>query len=488
MEIIVAHSNNRVIGRNGSIPWHIPNDLKRVSKITQDTTGSKHNRQQNALIMGRKTWLSIPSNKRPLNNRINIVVSKTLVSQPCQQAKSIHYVSSWEEAVHWAQANSDIFKIFIFGGSSLYHSALASGLVTKIWVTRIHQDVEGDTYFPDLANRDYTYFTLSNVSDTKTYISSDSQSVIYSYQEYIRYPGVHRGFLEACSCQGGEYNYLHWVHKCLQEGIRRDDRTGTGTLSIFGCHMQFDLAHGFPLLTTKKMFTRGILEELLWFLRGETDAKTLQAKKVRIWDGNSSREYLDSIGLKHLDEGDCGPIYGFNFRHFGGEYVNCQFDHKGRGFDQLAYCLDLIKNNPTSRRIIINLWNPCDLDKVALPACHVLYQFFVSNGTLSCSLYQRSGDMGLGVPFNIASASFLTHILAHLSGLKPGKLVHTIGDAHIYTNHIESLQTQLTRVAYPFPTLHIVDREQKDVEDFRVSDFVIRGYEHHPAIKMSMAV
>ena len=488
MEIIVAHSDNRVIGLDGNIPWHIPNDLKRVSKISQDTTGSNHKRQQNALIMGRKTWLSIPSNKRPLNNRINIIVSKTLASNNCQQAKSIHYVSSWEEAVHCAQANADIFKIFIFGGESIYHSALACGLVNKIWVTRIHQNVKGDAYFPDLANSEYPYFTLSNVSDTKIYISSDSQSVRYSYQEYIRYPEIQRGFLEACSAQGGEYNYLHWVNKCLKEGIRREDRTGTGTLSIFGCHMQFDLAHGFPLLTTKKMFTRGILEELLWFLRGETNAKTLQAKKVRIWDGNSSREYLDSIGLKDLEEGDCGPIYGFNFRHFGGEYVNCQFDHKGRGFDQFAYCLDLIKNNPTSRRIIINLWNPCDLDKVALPACHVLYQFFVADGTLSCSLYQRSGDMGLGVPFNIASASFLTHILAHLSGLKPHKLIHTIGDAHIYTNHVKALQTQLTRVPYPFPTLQITNREQKDVQDFQVSDFVIRGYQHHPAIKMTMAI
>jgi dihydrofolate reductase/thymidylate synthase len=487
MEIIVAHSQNRVIGKDGSIPWHIPCDLKRISKISQDTTGSPKGRQQNAVIMGRKTWLSIPEHRRPLNNRINIVVSATLAEKPPQHSKSIYFAPSWEQAIHWAQANTNIYKIFIFGGESIYHKALASSMVSKIWLTRIHQEIDGDTYFPDLANRDYPYFTMSQSSDVKTYISDSLESVSYSYQEYVCYPEVNRPALES-TLHGGEYNYLYWVEKCIKEGIPREDRTGTGTLSLFGCHMQFDLSQGFPLLTTKKMFTRGILEELLWFLRGETDAKTLQDKKVRIWDGNSSREYLDSIGLHHLEEGDCGPIYGFNFRHFGGEYVNSKFDHRGRGFDQLAYCLDLIKNNPTSRRILINLWNPCDLDKVALPACHVLYQFFVANGTLSCSLYQRSGDMGLGVPFNIASASFLTHILARLSGLRPHKLVHTIGDAHVYTNHVEALQTQITRVPYPFPSLEIADRGQKDVQDFTVSDFIIRGYTHHPAVKMAMAV
>lgn len=236
------------------------------------------------------------------------------------------------------------------------------------------------------------------------------------------------------------------------------------------------------------MFLRGIIEELLWFLRGETDAKVLQDKKVRIWDGNSSREYLDSIGLTENKEGDCGPIYGHNFRYYGARYINCETNYQGQGYDQVAEALRIIREEPHSRRCLINLWNPGDLDKVALPPCHVLYQFYVDGDDLSCSMYQRSGDIGLGVPFNIASASLMTHVFAKLTGKRPKELVHTIGDAHIYENHLEALLPQLERVPYPFPVLRIEDREQKTVEDFVSGDFKLEGYQCHPAIKMEMAV
>jgi thymidylate synthase len=284
-----------------------------------------------------------------------------------------------------------------------------------------------------------------------------------------------------------EHTYLRLIQEILTEGYDCDDRTGTGTKSIFGTQMKFDLS-SFPLLTTKKMSLRIITEELLWFLRGETDNKTLQEKKVRIWNGNSSREFLDKVNLHHLREGDIGAAYGFQFRHFGAKYIDCDTDYSGQGFDQVQYVLNLIKNEPNSRRMIINLWNPPDLKKAVLPPCHMVYQFRVYGDSLHCSMYQRSGDVGLGVPFNIASASLMTYLFSHLTGLKPGKLTHTIGDAHIYNDHIDSLKEQITRVPFPFPKLKIENRNQKCIEDYVSSDFKLFKYNSHSKINMKMAV
>lgn len=191
------------------------------------------------------------------------------------------------------------------------------------------------------------------------------------------------------------------------------------------------------------MFWRGIAEELLWFIQGSTDAKLLQAKNVRIWDGNSTREFLDKQGFADREEGDLGPVYGFQWRHFGAEYKTCQDDYAGQGVDQLNDVIERIRKNPNDRRIIMCAWNPVDIPRMALPPCHCLVQFYVANGELSCQLYQRSADMGLGVPFNIASYALLTHMMAHITGLKPGDFVHTLGDAHIYLNHIEPLKEQV---------------------------------------------
>ena len=203
-------------------------------------------------------------------------------------------------------------------------------------------------------------------------------------------------------------------------GNKREDRTGTGTLSLFGAQMRFSLRDGvFPLLTTKKVFYRGIAEELFWFIRGSTNAKELQEKNVRIWDGNSSREFLDSCGFTNREEGDLGPVYGFQWRHFGAEYVDMHADYEGKGVDQLSEVINRIKTKPSDRRIIMCAWNPADLNKMALPPCHCLVQFYVADGELSCQLYQRSADMGLGVPFNIASYALLTAMIAHVCDLVP---------------------------------------------------------------------
>ncbi|XP_042299162.1 thymidylate synthase-like [Sceloporus undulatus] len=285
----------------------------------------------------------------------------------------------------------------------------------------------------------------------------------------------------------GELQYLRQLEQILRFGHRKEDRTGTGTLSVFGMQARYSLRDDFPLLTTKRVFWKGVLEELLWFIKGSTNAKELSAKGVKIWDANGSRQFLDKQGFCSREEGDLGPVYGFQWRHFGAEYKDMNTDYTGQGVDQLQQVIDTIRNNPDDRRIIMCAWNPKDISAMALPPCHALCQFYVVNGELSCQLYQRSGDMGLGVPFNIASYSLLTSMIAHVTGLKPGEFIHTLGDAHIYLNHIEPLKIQLQRQPRPFPKLKIL-RKVENISDFKADDFEIEGYNPHPAIKMEMAV
>ncbi|XP_041103791.1 thymidylate synthase-like [Polyodon spathula] len=292
-----------------------------------------------------------------------------------------------------------------------------------------------------------------------------------------------KNFTMFCDEQG----YLDQVEYIMQHGFRKGDRTGTGVVSVFGSQARYSLRDQFPLLTTKKVFWRGILEELLWFIKGSTNAKELSAKGVKIWDANGSREFLDRSGFTSREEGDLGPVYGFQWRHFGAEYKDMNSDYTQQGEDQLQKVIDTIKTNPEDRRIIMCAWNPKDLPQMALPPCHALCQFYVCNGELSCQLYQRSGDMGLGVPFNIASYALLTYMIAHITELKPGDFVHTLGDAHIYVNHIEPLKIQLQREPRPFPKLKIL-RKVNSIDDFKAEDFEIIEYNPHPAIKMQMAV
>ncbi|XP_072805257.1 thymidylate synthase isoform X2 [Vicugna pacos] len=261
----------------------------------------------------------------------------------------------------------------------------------------------------------------------------------------------------------GELQYLGQIEHILRCGSRKDDRTGTGTLSVFGMQARYSLRDEFPLLTTKRVFWKGVLEELLWFIKGSTNAKELSSKGVKIWDANGSRDFLDSLGFSTREEGDLGPVYGFQWRHFGAEYKDMHSDYSGEGVDQLQKVIDTIKTNPNDRRIIMCAWNPKDLPLMALPPCHALCQFYVVNGELSCQLYQRSGDMGLGVPFNIASYSLLTYMIAHITGLK------------------------LQREPRPFPKLKILRKVEK-IDDFKAEDFQIEGYNPHPTIKMEMAV
>ncbi len=243
----------------------------------------------------------------------------------------------------------------------------------------------------------------------------------------------------------------------------------------------------FPLLTTKRVFWRGIVEELLWFIRGETSSKTLADKGVKIWEANGTRQYLDSLGLTHREEGDLGPVYGFQWRHWGASYETMHADYSGKGIDQLAECIKRIKTDPNDRRIVLSAWNPSDLKIMALPPCHMFCQFYVANGELSCLMYQRSCDMGLGVPFNIASYALLTVMVAEVCNLKPGDFIHTMGDTHVYLNHIPPLEQQLLRTPRPFPRLKL-NRAVTSIDDFKAEDFELVGYDPYPTIKMEMSV
>lgn len=284
-----------------------------------------------------------------------------------------------------------------------------------------------------------------------------------------------------------EYQYLHLVNDIVAHGEMVSGRNGNAK-TIVGASMHFDLANGtLPLLTTKKVAWKTCLRELLWFIRGQTDNNILRDQNVSIWNDNASREFLDSRGLVDNREGDLGPVYGHQWRHFNADYTTCDADYSGMGVDQLGAVVESLEDpsRRSSRRLVVSAWNPCQIDSMALPPCHVLMQFNVLGNKLHCSLYQRSADVGLGVPFNIASYSMLTHLLAHHVGLETGEFIHHLGNCHIYDDHLELLEKQTEREPYPFPTLRFRDR--RDALDlYEVDDFVIEGYESHESIKMDM--
>jgi len=261
--------------------------------------------------------------------------------------------------------------------------------------------------------------------------------------------------------------YLDLMRHVIDNGATKTDRTGTGTLSVFGCQIRFDLAEGFPLVTTKKMHTKSVIYELLWFLRGDTNVKYLQERGVTIWD-----EWADA-------QGELGPVYGHQWRSWP--------TPDGGSIDQISQLIERIKTKPDSRRLIVSAWNAADIEKMKLPPCHCLFQFYAADGKLSCQLYQRSADVFLGVPFNIASYALLTRMVAQVTGLQPGEFIHTFGDAHLYLNHLEQAKLQLAREPFPLPTMRL-NPAVKSIFDFTYEDFTLENYQFHPAIKAPIAV
>jgi thymidylate synthase len=443
---ITACSINNVIGKGNTIPWYLPEDLKTFKRLT---IGNGNN----SIVMGRKTWDSL--DRKVLQGRLNFVLTKN--KQKFENKPNLIFVNDIEE-VYIEHQKRKLDNMFVIGGYDIYKMFMEKNLVDQVYFTHVKKIIDG---------KDLIFFPQEYWLNF----------YMYSFEDCGEYDFIIYNKMKENSCET-EYNNL------VKEVIQTDD------LCFFGNKMTFDLQKGFPLLTGKKMFFKGILEELLWFLSGKTNSKILKEKGVNIWEKNSTREYLDSVGLVKNKEHDLGPVYGHNFRHFGAHYKDCETNYEGQGVDQIQYVLDMIENNPSSRRILINLWNPCQLNEVALPPCHVLYQFKVDQkkNTLSCILYQRSGDVALGVPFNIASASLLTHIIAHLSKLKVGTLTHFIGDAHIYPEHQEGMSQQLNRYLFPLPKLKVIDRNQKHIEEFKSDDFVLQGYRFNPSISFPLIV
>ncbi|KAJ9510051.1 hypothetical protein QJQ45_011729 [Haematococcus lacustris] len=533
LQLVVAACRNGLgIGKGGVLPWKLPGDMAYFKQLTTRTRDAS---KYNAVIMGRKTWDSIPSKFRPLHGRINVVLSRsaqTEAEQTGDQKSQVHWCNSIETAQELLASpkhQESVESVFVIGGGQIYREALASPHCTAIHLTLIDKDFDCDTTFPEFmsaptppaaaaagAAAPAASAEASTPAPAPAASASSSPSLPlfrlwsagqpiqqedgtrYTFMLYTRPgcsppgsssngPGAPLLLPPGTASQHEEYQYLELAQRIITSGVFRPDRTGTGTYSLFGTSMRFNLRHSFPLLTTKRVFWRGVAEELLWFVAGSTNANRLRDKGVHIWDGNSSREYLDSLGLTNREEGDLGPVYGFQWRHFGAEYSDMHADYSGQGVDQLAQIIERIKSNPYDRRLVMTAWNPAALHLMALPPCHMFCQFYVAEGELSCLMYQRSCDLGLGVPFNIASYALLTRMVAQVCGLQPGEFVHMMGDTHVYANHVEPLKEQLRNTPRHFPTLQL-NPAKTSIDSFTMDDFTLLDYQPHAAIKMKMAV
>lgn len=460
---IVAYDSNYGIGKNNKIPWKLPEDIEHFKNTTIN----------NIVIMGRKTYESIG---KPLSNRINFIISSTLeLKIDDTNLNLIKVFKTPLECVKECLINDRYknIKLFIIGGTSIYNWFYEKKLIGDEFLTEIEGDYNCDTYFK------YNHFyTNKNTKILNTwnykYHNSDNPSAMLLYNIYIN---------------NEENNILELMSKILKEGISSNDRTGTGTLSLFGERLTFDLSNNnFPLMTTRKLFFRGIFEELMFYLRGQTNNKFLIDKGVNIWTANTTREFLDKRGLNHLPVGDFGHSYGFSFRHFGANYINCNTDYKDQGYDQIKNIINEIKLNPESRRLVISLWEPNNMSKAALPPCLIMYQFYIRNNKISCMMTQRSSDYFTAGGWNIATGSLLTILLSKICNLEPDKLIWNIGDVHIYQNLINQAKEQLLRNPYTFPKLYFKEKEYKNIEDFNYEDLELLGYKYHPNIKFDMNV
>lgn len=472
-KIIVCVDSNNGIGKSNSLPWTIKEDMLFFKKKTLEIENKK---KKNCVIMGRKTYQSIPKRFRPLKNRINIVLSKSNVIED-EENENFKIFKELDDVLKFIKKNKKkIETSYIIGGSSIYKLFIERDLVNDYYINSVNKDYKCDVFFPEVNLNNYKLKTTKSIIiNSKTSDTLANKRVdILTFKHYI----FNNSY---------ENNYLDLMKNILENGIDKIDRTGVGIKTIFANCLKYDIRDNkLPLLTTKNVPVRLIIEELLWMLRGSTNAKELQDKKVRIWDGNSTREFLDNRGLNHLPEGDIGAGYGHQLRFFNAEYKTCNTDYTGKGFDQLNYVIDLLKNNPTSRRILFCYWNPSQLKNAALPPCHLLYQFFVNtnNNEISCCLYQRSSDYFLANNYNAISAIILTHILGNICGYKPAEFTHFIADTHIYKNHFEQCKEQLTRTPTIFPKIY-VDKKDK-IGDYTIKDINIVNYFPQSVIRGKM--
>jgi len=483
--IAAVTRKSRGIGLNNDLPWGKPiyQDMKFFAKKTTETLDPA---KQNSVIMGRKTYESIPEKYRPLPDRYNIVLSRTKTSEDYPGAKVL---PSLDQAIDFVKNHEDRFESnFVIGGGNVYEQAIRHPECKEVLLTEICEDFECDTFFPELPG--HYALTSAKADYNKT---RDIPMVFKTFQN-VRFTDDYEGRTD------GERQYLKLIRETL--GSQGRETRNSRTFSKFNANLSFDLTKGFPLLTTKKMFFKGIVEELLWFLKGDTNSLNLSGKGINIWLGNTTREFLDNRNLSHYEVGDIGPMYGFQWRHFGTPYHGMRADYENKGFDQLKNVISLIKNDPTSRRIMMSTFDPSKVKESVLAPCHgLITQFYIDNeNRLSCASYQRSVDSIAGLPFNIASYALMTHIIAKATNTIPYKVHLTLGDVHIYDqpDHVEGAKQQIERVPYPMPTLSInknleleegedeIDQIVKYIESLEYKDFKVNDYMFHPPIKIDM--
>jgi dihydrofolate reductase/thymidylate synthase len=471
---VVSYKGKLAIGASGGLLARNKADMAFFKRMTTNEPGTY-------VLMGHKTYLSIPEKFRPLPDRINIVVTrnKKLWNFNRKTVCPGHvYFTSLEKFMKYVTKKNP--TVYIIGGATIYNYFLDKNC--KYTIDNIY----------------LTHLSLPKGAVPDTFIDPpDSRWKIVGYTEPIK-DGGRILFYKKTRERSQEYKYLDLMKDILANGNEREDRTGTGTVSVFGRQMRFDISKSIPLLTTKNVPWKMVLEELLWFCRGDTDAKILQERGIHIWDGNTSREFLDNRGLTEYPEGVLGAGYGWQIRHQGAKYnykyANTQLlSPKKRanigGFDQLAEVERLLKEDPYSRRIMMSYWNPNDFKDTALPPCHFTIMFYVEKSVLNAQFVMRSNDVLLGNPFNIASYAMLVYILAKRCGYTPGELIFTGNDVHLYKTHLEAVQTQLKREPRPFPMFKVSDNIiTKDWHDITIDDFEVIGYFPYPGIKAPMAI
>lgn len=477
--LIVAHDSKHGIARSNEIPWRIPHDYN----FFMDTTKRQYfAKKKNVLIMGKNTWKALPDASRGLKDRITIVVSTSMTDDELKKdncTESETYLShSLGDAVSLC-AKLDAGKPFICGGSRIYAEALQTLPIDEVYLTKIDHDYDCDTFFPSHL--------------LKHFDGIEEKFLLNDSERDVNVTFVKCGI--APNPNVGEQQYLNILRDIIANGDFKKTRNGN-TWSVFGKTMEFDLADGFPLLTTKKVFMKGIFEELIFFLKGDTNANHLSEKGVKIWEPNTSREYLDTHGLTDYAVGDMGSMYGFNLRHFGAEYKGMTNDYVGQGFDQINYCLNLLKTDPFSRRIIMSTFNPAKAHEGVLYPCHGLSIIFNvdKHHRLSCMMTQRSADIFCGIPFNIASYALLVHLICEVinndpdyNGSKfiPGKVIINMADVHAYEVHHTQVVRQILREQFAFPKISFA-RKLTELTDFTLNDVVIENYVSYPGIIAKM--
>ena len=482
---VLCTDTNGHIGTNNQLLYNAPLDMQRFRTLTRSDTPN-----QNAVLMGRKTWTSLDDTHKPLSNRVNVVLTHNNEYARAIRAAGAYPFTYMKDALTFLN-NLQLCKVFVIGGATLYNDKCLQSHISYVHHTVVNDDasvhlgqtnlIGVDLFFLqtfDIVEEWSTHTQCSYMDATKCNVTM--QKCKLTFRTLYRQPTTP-------STTSGERQYLALLRRLLLAEPRQT--RNSNTLSQFGERLVIDLSDGtVPLLTSKKMAWKTVIRELLWFVRGDTDNQKLNDEKVHIWDANASRAFLDSRGLTERAENDLGPVYGFQWRHFGATYEDCHTNYEGQGIDQLNHTRMAIENDPTSRRMIFTAWNPTDLDSMALPPCHLLGQWYVAkDDRLWLQVYQRSGDVFLGVPFNLFSYSVLVHMMAHLTNKTVGGLMYILGDAHIYENHIRVVHQQLQRKVHTPPRFRVKNTcTAQSWEDFTLDSFELLDYTCEDSLKASM--